>query len=42
MCTRDDLHAELSLLVAVPASICEQGGEPSTSQIDERGMDSDG
>ena len=46
MRTRDDIDAELKLLVAVRASIREQGGEPSSSQIDElldeRGMATDG
>jgi hypothetical protein len=42
MRTRDDVDAELRLLVAVRASICEQGGEPSMCQIDERGMAFDG
>jgi hypothetical protein len=35
MCTRDDIDAELRLLVAVRQSIREQGGAPSSCQIDE-------
>lgn len=42
MRTRDVVDAELTLLVAVRASICEHGGEPSMCQIDETGMASDG
>ena len=46
MRTRDDIDAELKLPVAVRASIREQGGEPSSNQIDElldaRGMASGG
>jgi hypothetical protein len=45
MRTRDDIDAELRLLVAVRQSIREQGGDPPSRQTDElrdaRGMASD-
>jgi len=41
----DEIHPELRLLAAV-GPICDQGGEPSSRQVDElleeRGLDSDG
>jgi hypothetical protein len=45
MRTRDDIDAELRLLVAVRQSVHEQDGDPPSRQIDElldeRGMASD-
>jgi hypothetical protein len=46
MRTRDDIDAELRMLVTMCESIGEQGGDPPSRQIDElpdeRGMASDG
>jgi hypothetical protein len=46
MRTREDIHAELRMLVAVCESIGKQGGDPPSRQVDElldeRGMASDG
>jgi hypothetical protein len=42
----DEIDAELRPLAAVGRPICDQGGEPSSLQVDElleeRGLDSDG
>jgi hypothetical protein len=35
VCTRDEIDDELRLLAAVRRSIREQGGEPSSRQVDE-------